>query len=155
MLEILTFRGATALKLEVGTTRKHYRLQGLTVEEFEATLKEAHDFHLELLAKKETTLVDLLFNDGVPRYIHLHRDNTRGKAATFQLQLLKNPVTGQVYERPVTASASISKYGIEPAFEVVWSKLELVLGLSELPTIRPLKGAMLAHFKKLNLYKIK
>lgn len=155
MLKITTIRNTVTLVLAVGNTTRKYPLDWTDKERFEALLMEVHALHEELTAKEQTTLVDLLFKDGVPQYIHLKRPETRGKSWTFQLQLYKDPVSETVYMRPVTASASVSQYGLESAFEVVWSKLELALGISELPNVLALKFVMLGHFRKQYLYRIK
>lgn len=155
MLTIKTIRNTVTLVLSVGNTLRKYPLDLTDKERFEALLMEVHALHEELSAQEQTTLVDLLFKDGVPQYIHLKRPETRGKAWTFQLQLYKDPVSKTVYPRPVTASASVTQYGLESAFEVVWSKLELALGISELPNVLALKYAMLGHFRQQYIYRIK
>jgi len=151
MIEAIVVGNTLRLVVAVGNAKKNYDITNLEGVALEKVMLEALDHNLWLQVCQETSLTDLLFKNGVPLYIQLRRDGG-GLNKQFIMQLNRNPVTGEPFDRTITASASVGHYGIEAAFEVVWSKLVLVLGLLEVPGLFPLKCAALAHFKQQNLY---
>lgn len=149
MIQIITHKKVTSLLVEVGKFKKIYPLPTDT-QDFEQTLTKVHDLHAELIATQQPTLVDVLFKCGTPQYIHLTK---AGSAWMFQLQLTSNPMTGESFTKPITASASVAKFGLERSFEVVWSKLANKLNLLEDSLVYPLKCAALAHYRQQYLFR--
>lgn len=151
MLKVDTVKGNLKIVVQAATTTRHFDITNLEGQALEDVMLEALDFHQALLVRNEISLTDLLFRNGVPLFIQLRKTES-GRTSQFVLQINRNPVTGEPFERTVTASASVGQYGLEAAFEVVWSRLELALGLFEVQGVLPLKYAALAHFKHQKLY---
>lgn len=151
MITVDTIRGNLKLVVAVDETSRHFDITNLTGPALEEVMLQALDFHQALLLRNECSLSELLFRNGVPMFLQLRKTES-GRTWQFVMQVNRNPFTGEPFERTITASASVGQYGLEAAFEVVWSKLELAMGLFEVPGVFPLKCAALAHFKQQKLY---
>lgn len=151
MLRVDTVKGNLKIVVEAAGVKRQFDITNLEGVALEEVMLSALDFHQSLMVRDEVSLVDTLFRNGVPLYIQMRKTES-GRTSQFILQINRNPITGVPFDRTITASASIGQYGIEAAFEVVWSRLELALGLFEVPGVYPLKCAALAHFKHQKLF---
>ena len=145
-------RGAV-LKLVVtdATQRKEFDISQLEGAELEAVMLQALDLSQAWEYKNEVSVADALFKNGVPQYIHLQR-NHQG-VWSLHLRISRCPITNVIFEKTILASAVIgTKFTLEQAFEVVWSKLEITMGLFEIDIAKPLKWVTLSHFKQQKLY---
>lgn len=145
-------RGAV-LKLVVAdeTKRKEFDISDLEGAELEAVMLQALDLNQAWTFKNEVSIADALFKNGVPQYLHLQRNHQN--VWSLHLRIARCPITNVIFDKAILASATIGKkFTLEQAFEVVWSKLELTMGLFEIEITQPLKWVTLSHFKQQKLY---